>query len=425
MDQLLQSLRAGAYAGCLQRLYGRADSARAEHIVQAFGEQFPHNPGPAALFSAPGRTEIGGNHTDHQHGHALCASVDLDMLACAAPNGSAEIRVISEGYPAVTVRLDTLDPDPAEAGSTAALVRGVAAGLAARGMQLRGVDAYVHSNVIAGSGLSSSAAFEVLLCTILSQFAAGPAPDAIEAAKISQMAENVYFGKPCGLLDQIGASVGGIVAIDFCDPASPVVRKVEYDFSAAGHSLCIIDSGSTHADLTDDYAGIPQEMGRVAAQFGASFLRQVPEAEVRAKLPLLRERCGDRAVLRALHFYQDDALAQAEAAALEAGDFSGFLALVNRSGLSSIERLQNIFSPAHPERQAVTLAITLGRELLGGAGAIRVHGGGFAGTVQAFVPDEQLEAFRAGIESVFGAGKCHVLRIRPLGGCMLTPDLPL
>ena len=421
MNQLLSALRGGAYENTLTMLYGSPDADRAERVVRAFGRRFPENAGPAALYSAPGRTELGGNHTDHQHGHALCASVDLDMLACAAPNGLDRIRVISEGYPAVEVSLSALEPDEAEYGSTAALVRGVAAGIADRGYGLRGFDAYVHSNVIAGSGLSSSAAFEILIGAVLNRLCCEGALDAIELAKIGQRAENLYFGKPCGLLDQIGASVGGAVAIDFFDPAAPAVQRVDYDFGRSGHSLCIIDSGSTHADLTDDYAGIPAEMGAVAACFGKRCLAELPEAEFRAGLNPVRARCGDRAVLRALHFYHDDGNAQAEAAALARGDFAEFLGIVNRSGLSSIENLQNIFSPAHPENQAVGLAISLGRELLEGTGAIRVHGGGFAGTVQAFVPNERLEAFRSSIEAVFGKGKCHVLHVRPVGGCALRP----
>ena len=421
MKKLLSALRGGAYEKTLNALYGSTDVGRAERVVLAFAEHFPENTGPAALYSAPGRTELGGNHTDHQHGHALCASVDLDMLACAAPNGLDRIRVISEGYPAVEVSLSELEPTEAEYGSTAALVRGVAAGVAAAGFALRGFDACVHSNVIAGSGLSSSAAFEILIGTILNSLCCGGALDAVELAKIGQRAENRYFGKPCGLLDQIGASVGGAVAIDFFDPAAPVVRKLDYDFARSGHSLCIIDSGSTHADLTDDYAGIPAEMGAVAKLFGKTWRAELPEAEFRAGISRAREGCGDRAVLRALHFYHDDNNAQAEADALQRGDFAEFLQIVNRSGLSSIENLQNIFSPSHPQNQAVGLAISLGRELLEGTGAIRVHGGGFAGTVQAFVPNERLEFFRAGIEAVFGSGKCHVLHIRPVGGCELRP----
>ena len=421
MEKLLYALESGAYENTLNKLYGSPDPGRAVRVARAFAERFPASAGSPALYSAPGRTELGGNHTDHQHGHALCASVDLDMLACAAPNGLDRIRVISEGYPAVEVSLSALEPDAAEYGSTAALVRGVAAGIANRGYGLRGFDACVHSNVIAGSGLSSSAAFEILIGAVLNRLCCEGALDAIELAKIGQRAENAFFGKPCGLLDQIGASVGGAVAIDFFDPAAPVVQKVDYDFGRSGHSLCIIDSGSTHADLTDDYAGIPAEMGAVAACFGKRYLAELPEAEFRAGINRVRARCGDRAVLRALHFYHDDGNARAEAEALRRGDFAAFLEIVNRSGLSSIENLQNIFSPAHPERQAVGLAISLGRELLAGTGAIRFHGGGFAGTVQAFVPNEKLEAFRAGIEAVFGKGKCHVLHIRPLGGCALRP----
>lgn len=428
MNKLIAELRGGAYAARLTRLYGNPDAGRALGVAEAFAARFPaQRAGTAdsaalrpALFSAPGRTELGGNHTDHQHGHALCASVDLDLLACAAPNGLGRIRVISEGYAPVEVALDALDPQPSERGSTAALVRGMAAGVAARGFSPCGFDAWVHSNVPAGSGLSSSAAFEILIGTILNAFCCGGALDPVSLAMLGQRAENVYFDKPCGLLDQLGAAIGGAVALDFRDPAGPQVERITFDFSATEHTLCILDTGSTHADLTGDYAEIPNEMSRVARCFGRSVLAEVAEADFRAAIPALRRRCGDRAVLRALHFYDDDRTAQAEAAALRRGDFGEFLSLVNRSGLSSLERLQNISAPAHPEQQAVRLAISLGRELLAGRGAIRVHGGGFAGTVQAFVPNPILEPFCRGIEAVFGPGSCRPVHIRPVGGWVVS-----
>lgn len=374
---------------------------------------------PERYFSAPGRTEIGGNHTDHQHGCVLCGSVDLDMLACAAPNGENVVRIHSEGYPPVEISLEDLSLRTEERNSSAALVRGTAAGLREKGYALSGFDACVTSTVLSGSGLSSSAAFEVLTGNIFNSFCCRGRLEPAEIAKIGQYAENVYFGKPCGLMDQMGSAVGGAVAIDFKDPAAPVVKRAGYDFSRSGHVLCIVDSGSCHDDLTSDYAAIPQEMGSVAAYFGKEVLRDVPEADFREALPVLRERCGDRAVLRAIHFYDDNRCAALEAEALEAGDFNRFLRLVNQSGLSSWLHLQNTWPIGDTRRQAVPLALTLSAELLEGEGASRVHGGGFAGTIQAFVPEGRLERFRNGMEAVLGPGMCHIIHIRPRGGCML------
>lgn len=423
--QLLQTLSDGQHDPVLAALYaldGTRESldkarARAVHVVSRFIEEFsPASDAAAALFTGPGRTEIGGNHTDHQHGHVLCGSVDLDMLACAAPNGLDVIRVHSEGYPALEVALDSLSPREDEKNTSAALVRGVAAKIAELGHTLCGFDAYVTSNVLSGSGLSSSAAYEVLIGNILNHLCCGGALDPVEIAKIGQYAENVYFGKPCGLMDQMGSAVGGAVAIDFHDPASPVVRRADYDFSASGHALCIVDTASSHGDLTDDYADITREMGAVAAYFGQKFLRDVPEADFHAALPALRASCGDRAVLRAMHYYEDDRRAVEEAEALAAGDFPRFLALVNASGLSSALHLQNTWSISNPRQQAIPVCLAVGRELLEGTGAIRVHGGGFAGTIQAFVPNDKLVSFKTGMEALLGPGKCHILHIRPQGG---------
>ena len=425
LHALLAALERGGLDQSLAALYApdgggpalEAARSRAVHVTEAFAARFGGAPS-AALFSGPGRTEIGGNHTDHQHGRVLCGSVDLDTLACAAPNGLNVVRVISEGYPAVEVSLDSLPPREEERNTSAALVRGVAAGLAEMGCALSGFDAYAVSNVIAGAGLSSSASFEVLLGSIFNRFFCGGRLDPVAIARVGQYAENVYFGKPCGLMDQMGSSTGGAVFIDFADPAEPVVERADYDFSRSGHALCIVDTGSCHADLTDDYADITREMRAVAAHFGKQFLRDVPEADFRAALPILRSECGDRAVLRAMHFFSDDRRAAKEYAALKDGDFGRFLALVNESGLSSELLLHNIWSPGAPKEQAVSLALAVGRELLGGAGAIRVHGGGFAGTIQAWVPNGLLDSFRRGMEAVLGEGRCHVLRIRPQGGCV-------
>lgn len=425
---LRRSLSAGEHDQVLSQLYALdgADSslaaarARALRVVEAFQEHFaPKEDTPAALFSGPGRTEIGGNHTDHQHGRVLCGSVDLDMLACAAPNGLNVIRVVSEGYPVLKVELDKLIPRKEERNTSAALVRGVAAKIQELGYPLAGFDAYVTSSVLSGSGLSSSAAYEILIGNIINHFCCGGALDPISLAKIGQYAENVYFGKPSGLMDQMGSSVGGAVAIDFADPAAPVVEKVEYDFTRSGHVLCIVDTGSCHADLTDDYTDITREMGAVAAHFGKQYLRQVEEAEFLAAIPALRAECGDRAVLRALHFFEDDRRAAEETKALKDGDFDRFLQLLRASGLSSALHLQNTWSIADPKQQAIPMALAMGERLLEGTGAIRVHGGGFAGTIQAFVPQKKLATFKEGMEALLGSGKCHVLHIRPVGGCVV------
>ena len=426
-EQIIRSLRDKEHDPILQKLYaqdGTQESLekarkRAIRVIEEFRKQFaPAADADVALFSGPGRTEIGGNHTDHQHGRVLCASVDLDMLSCAAPNGLDMIRICSEGYPVVNVSLNQLFPREEERNTSAALVRGVAAKMVELGYTLFGFDAYVTSDVLSGSGLSSSAAYEVLVGNILNHYCGG-ALDPIQIAKVSQYAENIYFGKPCGLMDQMGASVGGAIAIDFQDPAAPVVQKVDYDFSKCGHALCIVDTGSCHADLTDDYAEITREMGAVAAYFGKQVLRDVTEEDFFAAIPSLRVCCGDRAVLRAIHYYEDDRRAAKEAEALAENDFDRFLALVNESGISSATTLQNIWSVDAPREQAVSLALALGRQLLEGSGAIRVHGGGFAGTIQAFVPQEKLSAFKTGMERVLGPGKCHILHIRPVGGCLV------
>ena len=427
--ELILSLKNGDYDSVLRVLYapqGFEDDLncarqRALELVHTFEATFaPSKVGDVALFSAPGRTEIGGNHTDHQHGHVLCASVNLDMLACAAPNGQNVIRICSEGYPTLEVELSDLLPRESEVGTSAALVRGVAAKIVQSGYVIGGFDACVTSDVLSGSGLSSSAAYEVLIGTILNRFFCRGELDAAEIAKIGQYAENIYFGKPCGLMDQMASSVGGVVSIDFNDTSAPVVERVEFDFLQADHVLCILDTGSCHADLTEDYAEIPREMGQVAAFFGKSVLRQVSREQFEGSIGALRHACGDRAVLRAMHFYDDDFRAVQEAECLRKGDFAGFLARVNESGRSSALLLQNIFTCAQPKQQAVSLALEMGGRLLGGSGAIRVHGGGFAGTIQAFVPMDKLECFKAGMEQLLGEGACYVLRIRPVGGCVIT-----
>lgn len=361
-------------------------------------------------FSAPGRVEIGGNHTDHQHGTVLAAAIDLATEADVQENGENVIRVVSEGYAPVEISLSDLAARPEERNTTAALVRGVAAGFADRGCMLRGFDAAVRSTVLPGSGLSSSAAFEVLLGKILNALCFDGRLDAVEIAKIGRYAENVYFGKPCGLMDQTASAVGGLVLIDFADPVQPRVQRIPYDISRSGYALCVVDSGADHAGLTEEYAAIPAEMHAVAACFQKTFLREVDEAAFYRSLPAVRRAAGDRAALRAMHFFSENRRAREEADALLRDDFSAFLALVNASGLSSALALQNITPAGETRSQALALTLALCRKLLNGEGACRVHGGGFAGTALAFVPNERLDGFMAGLRDVLGAGCCRVLK---------------
>ena len=371
---------------------------------------------PERYFSAPGRTEIGGNHTDHQRGRVLAAAVNLDTVAAVRVNGTDTIRILSQGYPLCEVDVKELTPRADEINTTPALIRGVAARFAQLGCEVRGFDAYCESTVLPGSGLSSSAAYEVLIGTIINHlFFEGKVSQA-EVAQIGQYAENVFFGKPCGLMDQTASAVGNLVTIDFFDKEHPVIQPVNFDFSACGHALCIIDTRASHADLTDEYAAIPNEIKAVCAHFGKEVLSQIDEAEFYAAIPALRTSCGDRAVLRAVHFYQDNARVPRQVAALEAGDFAAFLKLVKESGHSSYMYLQNVIPAGYTQHQDVAIALALCEHYLQGKGAYRVHGGGFAGTVQAFVPFEILEDFRAGIDSALGEGACHVLSIRPQGG---------
>ena len=371
---------------------------------------------PARYFSAPGRTEIGGNHTDHQRGRVLAAAVNLDTVAAVRENGTDMIRILSAGYPRCEINVKELTPQEQEINSTPALIRGVAARFAQLGCEVKGFDAYCESTVLPGSGLSSSAAYEVLIGTIINHLFFDGRVSQAEVAQIGQYAENVFFGKPCGPMDQTASAVGNLVTIDFFEKDHPEIKPVAFDFSSCGHALCIVDSGADHADLTDEYAAIPGEIKTVAACFGKDVLTQIEEKEFFAAIPALRETCGDRAVLRAVHFYQENARVPKQVAALERGDFDTFLKLVKESGYSSYMYLQNVIPAGYKAHQDVALALAMCEHFLAGKGAYRVHGGGFAGTVQAFVPFEILDAFCAGVDGVLGAGACHVLSIRPQGG---------
>lgn len=379
-------------------------------FAQAFGGT------PERYFSAPGRTEIGGNHTDHQRGRVLAAAVNLDTRAAVRLNGTSVIRILSKGYPMCQVDITDLTPKAEEINSTPALVRGVAARFHEMGCQVQGFDAYCESTVLPGSGLSSSAAYEVLIGTILNGLFFDGRVSQPEIAMIGQYAENVFFGKPCGLMDQTASAVGNLVTIDFFDKDAPVIEPVDFDFASCGHALCIIDSQASHADLTDEYAAIPGELKAICAHFGKEVLTQIDEKDFFAQIPALRKECGDRAVLRAIHFYQENARVPQQVAALRAGDFDTFLNLVKQSGYSSYMYLQNVIPAGYKEHQDVAVSLALCEHYLQGRGAYRVHGGGFAGTVQAFVPFDLLESFRSGIDAVLGQGACHVLSIRPQGG---------
>ena len=419
-----QELSDGVHAARLASLYCCApaetasEAARYAAVLDGLEKTFGSH-AEAGLYSAPGRTEIGGNHTDHQHGRVPAGSVNIDMIAAAAPNDKNQLRVQSEGYDLCVIDLNDLEARKEEENTTAALLRGECAAFTQRGAKLAGLDVYISSNVPKGSGVSSSAAFEVLIGVILNDCFMTEKVSPIAIAQIGQWAENVYFGKPCGLMDQMASSVGNIITIDFASPAKPVVEPVAVDFSKAGLALCILDSGADHADLTDEYAAIPAECRAVAAVCGGEVLRDVPFETFLAKLPECRRQCGDRAVLRAFHVYADNDRVAKQVAALHDGDFGTFLSLVNESGCSSWEYLQNVIPAGYKEHQEVGVTIAAAKHLLGDKGAVRVHGGGFAGTVQAFVPVEMLDEFKAGMEAILGEGRCHVLSIRPEGGAVL------
>lgn len=372
------------------------------------------------VFSAPGRTEIAGNHTDHQHGCVLAAAVDLETVADVCLNGTDKIWIQSEGYPAFSIDIGDLSINDSEKNTTVALVRGVVAGFAQRNVQVQGFDAKIHSTVLPGSGLSSSAAFEVLIGTIINELFNEGKISAEEIAMIGQYAENVYFGKPCGLMDQMASSVGSLVYIDFEDPKQPKVEKIDFDLAEAGYALCIIDSGADHADLTDEYAAIPNEMKQICSLFGKEVLRQIPEETFLAALPSLRGQVSDRAILRALHIYRENERVAQQAEALKTQDVDTFLKLIKESGDSSWKYLQNITPAGAVKHQEVAVALALCDTYLRGQGAYRVHGGGFAGTVQAFVPIEMLEYFKTSVEAVLGENSCHVLNIRQQGGIRVS-----
>ncbi len=422
--KIKQDILNGEYNGFFEKLYADVNEAQTRYaescdeFVKLFGDS--EN---VRLFSAPGRTEVGGNHTDHQHGRVLAGSVDLDVIAIVAPNNDNVVRIKSKGYDMDTVDLNDLDLKEKETGKAISLIRGMCKFFKENGYNVGGFNAYTTSKVLKGSGLSSSAAFEVLIGNIINGMFNDGKVSRIEIAKLSQRSEREYFGKPCGLLDQSASSLGGFTAIDFNDPANPIVEQVDFDLHAHGYALCVVDTGGNHANLTQDYADITVECLNVSEFFGKSFLREVCPKDFFENIAAVREKCGDRAVLRALHFFNEDARAEAEKNALKADKFDEFLTLINKSGDSSYKYLQNVYSNSDTSSQGVSLGLALTEQFLIGRkkkAAFRVHGGGFAGTIQCFMPTDYLDEYKTYIEKVFGNGSCYILNIRPIGGCEIV-----
>ncbi|MBR4819415.1 MAG: galactokinase [Clostridiales bacterium] len=426
IDEVLMKINASDFTAVFEELYGKlqvaSQKARYEKAVEGFRAAFPESAeADISIFSAPGRTEICGNHTDHQHGRVLAAAVDLDAIAIVATNGEKAIRLQSEGYPFLEVDLDDLSPKEVEKGTTASLIRGVAACFSGLGVEVGGFDVYMTSSVLSGSGLSSSAAFEVLIGKVIDCMFNGGKAGNEEIAKFGQIAENIYFGKACGLMDQMVSAVGGLVQIDFKYPSSPKIDAHQCNLDKLGFSLVITDTKGSHADLSEEYSAIPKEMRSVARFFGKDNLRDVDEKEFSARISRLKRdpEITDRAILRSAHFFADDARVGKEAEALDNEDMKTFLELVNESGNSSETLLQNLYSTERPESQDIPLALLLSRKVLGKEGACRVHGGGFAGTIQAFVPKEKVSEYTEALEGAFGKGACHILRIRPKGAVQI------
>lgn len=430
-SDLKHMIETGLWDSTLEKLYGSSETVKRNQrmrYVQAltsFEEIYGTNRS-AVIYSAPGRTEIGGNHTDHNHGKVMAAAVNLDIIAVVSINNSNQIHVKSKGFKDLDcIDLSNLTPDETEYGKSSALIRGVAAGIAARGGKIGGFDAYTTSDVLRGSGLSSSAAFEVIIGKILSAEFNNDAFTPVEIAQIGQFAENVFFGKPSGLMDQTACSVGGAIAIDFKNPSAPVVKKVPFDLSGYGHVLCITDTKGSHADLTEDYAAVRGEMEAVAGFFQKKVLRDVEESEMLMHIAQIREKLGDRAVLRAMHFYAENRRVDELYTAIRDSRFEDFLRKIRISGHSSFEYNQNAYSVKNVKQQGIPLALALSQNLLGDQGAWRLQGGGFAGTIQAFVPFELVASYRDMLDSVFGTNSCHVLNIRNFGSICVNEKIEL
>lgn len=419
VKKLKEALKEGKYNQLLKDIYVDESvlAYQQERYIKAL-ESFEKIYGEKAveIYSAPGRSEVGGNHTDHQYGKVLATSINLDAIAIVAPKDEAVIDLKSEGYDRIQVDLDHLDKNDVKEGSSESLIAGVAFKLKEEGYKIGGFEAYVTSDVLNGAGMSSSAAFEVLIGNILSGLYNDMKISPVFLAQAGQFAENEFFGKPCGLMDQMASSVGGLINIDFEDPKNPKIKKVEVDFEEYGHSLCIVDTKGSHADLTDDYAAIPEEMKEVAGFFDKAVLREVDKDDFYLNLPKIREILGDRAVLRAMHLFEENKRVDEQVKALEDGDFETFKKLIKESGNSSFKYLQNVYSNHDLNNQSVSIGLAMSDISLGDRGVSRVHGGGFAGTIQAFVPNDIVGMYKKNMEHVFGEGACHVLKVRPYGG---------
>ena len=425
LSRATEIIRSGALLDDFKKIYVTDEFAKEQYerycdTVSDFIEIYGDSEREVHLFSAPGRSEVCGNHTDHNHGAVLAAGISLDAIAVASKNETETVNIKSAGYRMDSVKCDDLEVNKADEGRSRSIVRGIMARFKELGYNIGGFDAATKSKVLSGSGLSSSAAFEVLVCTMLNYLYNDGKIDPVEIAKIAQYAENVHFGKPCGLLDQMACSVGGFVQIDFEKPEKPIINKIDFDFASCKHSLVVVDTKGSHSDLTDEYAAVRSEMEQVAALFGKKVLRDVSKEEVLNNIPMIRKEISDRAALRAIHFYNDSDRVQKEVDALKNGDFEAFKKLTIESGDSSYKYNQNVFSSKMPLKQPVSLALALSEEILKGKGAWRVHGGGFAGTIQAFVPDECLEVYTNTMKAVFGDDCCYVLSIRPVGGVIIA-----
>ena len=420
VKEMIAAIEAGRFDENLKAVYVTDDAVEKQkpryvETLNDFGELFGYDR-EVSIMSAPGRTEVCGNHTDHNNGKVLAASINLDAIAVASKNDDNTIRVKSKGHRMNVVDLNNLEPNEDNFGDSTTLVQGVAAGIKNLGYVVSGFDACTTSDVMGGSGLSSSAAFEVLLGSVLSYMFNDGKISAVDIAKVAQYSENVFFGKPCGLLDQMASSVGTFVSIDFKSTKDPIINKIDYDFASSGHSLCIVDTHGNHSDLTDDYAAVRAEMESVAKAMGKNVLREITYEEFFEELPNLAGKVNDRALLRAIHFFGENKRVDKAVACLEANDFDGFKQVIIESGRSSFMLNQNVYTPKNPTEQKLSLALAVSKEILDGKGAWRVHGGGFAGTIQAFVPNEILDEYKNAIEGIFGEGSCHILIIRPVGG---------
>ncbi len=417
LNQVKENIKNGKYDDTFLMLYGETENARKRYYsaCEEFEKLYPTSC-EVRLFTAPGRTEVGGNHTDHQHGSVLAGGVNLDVIAIVSKNDENVIRVKSKGYDMDIVASNELGKVQKETGKAISLIRGVCSKFSDLGYKIGGFNAYTTSNVLKGSGLSSSAAFEVLIANIVNGLFADKKVQEIEIAKIGQYAEREYFGKPCGLLDQMASSLGGFTYADFNDPIDPKTEKIDLDIKKYGYTLCVVDTGGNHADLTQDYADITIECKQISNALGAEFLRDADIDKFYSSLLSLRKKFGERAVLRAFHFFNEQERVLKQRDALKKGDFETFLKLVNESGQSSFDYLQNLYSTSAVKEQGLPLAIALTKQFLNGKGACRVHGGGFAGTIQCYIPTDLLDEYKQMIELTFGEGSCSVLNIRPVGG---------